>query len=112
VTLPRRDRLGGGRRDQRHAAGGQRRRAPRGDERTFQEAAPFGVEIVEQLLAVKLEVRAIAIIACTHRMVSLDWVENVNVDCAWIGCPAGGMQHLCQSPIPGEEQNRGSTPPD
>ena len=73
LTLPRRDRLGGGRRDQRHAAGGQRRRAASGHERTLQEAAPFGVEIVEQLLAVELKFRAIAIIACTHWMVSRNW---------------------------------------
>ena len=84
LALPRRDRLGGGGRDQRHAAGGQGRRASGGDKRAFQEAAPFGVEIVEQLLAVELEVGAIAIIACTHWRSSLEWSTTVNVDCSWV----------------------------
>jgi hypothetical protein len=65
-ALPRRHRLGGGRRHERHTSGGQRRRASGGDERTFQETAPLSVEILEQLPVVKLEFRAIAIVACTH----------------------------------------------
>jgi len=45
------------------------RSASGGDECALQKAAPFGIEIVEQFLAVELEIRAIAIIACTHSMV-------------------------------------------
>ena len=87
LALPRRDRLGGGGRDQRHAAGGQGRRASGGDKRAFQEAAPFGVEIVEQLLAVELEVGAIAIIACTHWRSSLSGRDRqASTACGSMSC--------------------------
>src|ERR1700757_4781629 len=75
-ALPRRRRLARSRRDERNASGRQRCRAASGEECAFEKAAPFGVEIVEQLLAVELELRAIAIITCTHRMVSRKVAKN------------------------------------
>jgi hypothetical protein len=109
LALPRRDRLGGGGRHQRHAAGGQGRRAAGGDKRAFQEAAPFGVEIVEQLLAVELEVGAIAIIACTHWRSSLGWIHNTSIPTA--RGPDVLLMHAAPVPIsiPRHERNRGST---
>src|ERR1700746_931200 len=74
-ALPRRRRLARSRRDE-NASGRQRCRAASGEECAFEKAAPFGVEIVEQLLAVELELRAIAIITCTHRMVSRKVAQN------------------------------------
>jgi hypothetical protein len=48
--------------------GGQRcRTSSGGNQRAFQEAALFGVKIVEQLLAVELKFRARAIIDCRSR---------------------------------------------
>jgi hypothetical protein len=63
------DGLGGGGRDERYASRGQRSRASGCGKCALQEAASFGVEIVEQLLAVELEIRTIAVIACSHSMV-------------------------------------------
>src|ERR1700740_2636845 len=74
--LPRRRRLARSRRDERNASGRQRCRAAGSEECAFEKAAPFGIEIVEQLLAVELELRAIAIITCTHRMVSRKVAQN------------------------------------
>ncbi len=71
LALPRRGGLGGRRRGERRASSGQGNRASGRNERAFQEAAPFGVEIVEQPLVVELEFRAIVIIACTHWMALL-----------------------------------------
>src|SRR6476619_7319273 len=70
LAPPRRRRLARSRRDERNASARQRRRAASREECAFEKAAPFGIEIVEQLLAVELELRAIAIITCTHRIVS------------------------------------------
>src|ERR1700730_4162462 len=95
-ALPRRRRLARSRRDERNASGRQRCRAAGGEECAFEKAAPFGIEIVEQLLAVELELRAIAIVTCTHRMVSRKVVQNPA--CESEG-PAGVMQQPCQSPI-------------
>ena len=103
LTLPRRDRLGGGGRHQRHAAGGQGRRASGGDKRAFQEAAPFGVEIVEQLLAVELEVGAIVIIACTHWRSSLSGRDRqASIACGSMPC----RMHAAPVPIPGLQPYR------
>ena len=73
LALPRRGGLGRGRRDQRRAAGGQGGRAAGRDEGALEEAAPLGVELVEQLLTMELEFRAIAIVACAHRGVLRLW---------------------------------------
>src|SRR5467141_2423173 len=75
-ALPRRRRLARSRRDERNASGRQRCRAASSEECAFEKAAPFGIELVEQLLAVELELRATAIITCTHRMVSRKVAQN------------------------------------
>jgi hypothetical protein len=94
--LPRRRRLARSRRDERNASGRQRCRAAGSEECAFEEAAPFGIEIVEQLLAVELELRAIAIITCTHRMVSRKVAQNPAYESEG---RAGVMQQPCQSPM-------------
>src|SRR3984893_19177303 len=93
---PRRRRLARSRRDERNASAAPRCRAAGREECAFEKAAPFGIEIVGQLLAVELELRAIAIITCTHRIVSPQVAQNPA--CESEG-PAGVMQQPCQSPI-------------
>jgi hypothetical protein len=50
-------------------AGDERSRATGRDEGALHEAAPFAVEFVEQLLAMKFEIRAILVVAFAHRTV-------------------------------------------
>ena len=61
-------------RDQRAAGRRPRgRRAAAGHEGALEEAAPFRVELVEQLLAMQLELRTIVIVACAHGNSSWVW---------------------------------------
>jgi hypothetical protein len=76
LALPRRRRLARSRRDERSASGRQRCCAAGSEECAFEKAAPLGIEIVEQLLAVELELRAIAIITCTHRISPVRWPKT------------------------------------
>ena len=65
LSLPGRGGLGGRRRDQRCAAR-QGRCAGGAREGALQEAPPLAAQLVEQLLAMEVELRAIVIIACAH----------------------------------------------
>ncbi len=59
-------RLRRGRLDQRGAASRQGRGAAARHERALEEAAPLRVEIVEEFLAMQLELRTIVVVACAH----------------------------------------------
>jgi hypothetical protein len=68
--------LRGRRRDQRAAGRRPRRgRAAAGHEGALEEAAPFRVEVVEQLLAMQFELRTRVIVACAHGNNS--WFESL-----------------------------------
>ena len=82
-----RPRLRRGRLDQRAAARRQGCGAATRHERALEKAAPFRVEIVEELLAMQLELRTIVVVACAHGGL-LGWRNGIPCDRRGRG-PAG-----------------------
>ena len=71
LALPRDGGLGRRRSDQATARRDERRRAAARHESALEEAPPFVVEFVEQLLAVEFEIRTILVVASAHRTIPL-----------------------------------------
>ena len=75
---------------QRAARGPGRRRAAARHKRALEKTAALGVKFVEQLLAMKLKLRAIVIVACAHYDNSLTW-NAFSGDCGSRGIPHNRM---------------------